>query len=557
MIEIEPPEPHAGVTIPAIIRNETVLSRLPIHTLSKRGYEPINLKDEQLSNVTVEQWDISYSSSYGPPRQLGLKLDKLIINRRVDEARPRGIPKIIRLGSLREICSELELSESGKNKSDIEKALYQNAFTGITAKLRYQRHDGSDQPFKFADTRYGVVFTGEQLPDGTRADAVYIILHDLYRAFLLNVDTRPLDYDYLKLLSSTPAAQRFYELFSYKAFGAMKHRAGQARYLYSEFCTFAPQIRYYQFKRVHMQMKDVHAPHFKSGYLQAVDFHETTDREGKADWEMLYTLGDRAQGEHGKLTGRRSQARRPRRPRQLTLPLTEPDKVIVTPSTPENQKASLPESSNASLPTADSSPEQAAADAATLALAEQLMAHGLGKGAAEIYAQAKPEECRRQLEYLPYVTEFKSSKGAYLRKAIEDGYGPPKGYEAAQAAAAARAKSEGRISAAKARESHEEAHRSAYHAFLGETLAQMETTAQEDYNAFCAWEQKDRLFWKNGPMSKKDYAQERIAIYDEPEERLKRFCRYLEEREKDKKPVLGVPSFWQWDKAHNSQPFQG
>lgn len=544
MIEIEQPEPYAGVAIPAIIRNETVLSRLPIHTLSKRGYEPINLKGEQLSNVTVEQWDISYSSSYGPPRQLGLKLDKLIINRRVDEVRPKGIPKIIRLGSLREICRELELSESGKNKSDIEKALYQNAFTGITAKLRYQRHDGSDQPFKFADTRYGVVFTGEELPDGTRADAVYIVLHDLYRAFLLNVDTRPLDYDYLKLLSSTPTAQRFYELFSYKVYGALKHRGEQARYIYSEFCTFAPQTRYYQFKRVHMQMKDVHAPHLKSGYLQAVEFRETTDRDGKADWEMLYTLGERARGEHGTLTGKKSQPRRPRRPRQLALPLTAPEPVLVTVPTPQD-----------SDPASPSLPDAGETDGETLALAEQLTAHGLGKGAATIYAQAKPDECRRQLAYLPYVTEFKSSKGAYLRKAIEDGYGPSKGYEDAQAVAAARARTETRATTAKARQNHEEAHRSAYDAFLEQTLARMESAATDAYNAFCVWEQKDRQFWKSGPMSKKDYAQERIAIYDAPGERLKRFCRYLAEREKDKQPVPGVLSFWEWDKAHNPAPF--
>ena len=549
MNETQLPELNTGLSVPAIIRNETVLSRLPIHTLSKRGYEPINLKDEQLSNVTVEQWDISYSSSYGPPRQLGLKLDKLIINRRVDEVRTKGIPKIIKLGSLREICSELELSESGKNKSDIEKALFQNAFTGITAKIRYQRHDGSDQVFKFADTRYGVVFRGEELPDGAKADAVYIVLHDLYRSFLLNVDTRPLDYDYLKLLSSTPTAQRFYELFSYKAFGAVKHRGEQARYLYSEFCTFAPQTRYYQFKRVHMQMKEVHVPHMESGYLQAVEFRETTDREDRPDWEMLYTLGDRARGEYGTLTGRKSQVRRPRHPRQLALPLTTPEPVIAT--APKPEKNEPPAYAAAIMPDAE------APDAQVLALTDQLMAHGMGQGAAALYAKAKPDECRRQLEYLPHITEFKSSKGAYLRSAIEEGYGPPKGYEEAKKAQAARAKAEARDTAAKARRSHQEAHQSAYDAYMGECLDRLETTAPEAYSAFCAWEEKDRHFWVRGPMAAKDYAQQRIATYDEPEDRCNRFRSYLAEQAKDKKRVPGVPTFWEWDKDHNPEPFHG
>ncbi len=546
MSELQSPEQNIGLSVPAIIRNETVLSRLPIHTLSKRGYEPISLKDEQLSNVTVEQWDISYSSSYGPPRQLGLKLDKLIINRRVDEARPDGIPKVLKLGSLRDICRELELCESGKNRSDIEKALYQNAFTGITAKLRYQRHDGPHQSFKFADTRYGVVVTGEQLPDGSKADAVYIVLHDLYRAFLLNVDTRPLDYDYLKQLSSSPAAQRFYELFSYKVYGATKHREDQARYLYSEFCIFAPQTRYYQFKRVHMQMKDVHAPHFSSGYLAAVEFRETVDQENKLDWEMLYTLGDRARGEHGTLTGRKSQTRRPRWPRQLALPLTSPEPVYATVPTAQDD-ASVSEPIAAS---AEVTPE-------ILALINQLVTHGLGQGAAAIYAKANPEECRRQLDYLPYVVEFKSSKGAYLRRAIEDGYGPPKGYEEAKKTETARVKMESRANAAKARQSHEEASQSAYNAYLGAYLARLESTIPEAYSAFNTWEEKDRKFWATGPMATKDYARQRIASYDEPEERCKRFRSYIAEQEKDKKRVAGVASFWEWDKNNNPEPFHG
>ena len=46
--------------------------------------------------------------------------------------------------------------------------------------------------------RYSVVFTGEKLPDGRKADAVYIVLNDIYMQVLNGAMTRPLDYDYLK-----------------------------------------------------------------------------------------------------------------------------------------------------------------------------------------------------------------------------------------------------------------------------------------------------------------------------------------------------------------------
>jgi hypothetical protein len=41
--------------------------------------------------------------------------------------------------------------------------------------------DGAERQIDAGFTRYGVVFTGETLPDGRKADAVYIMLNDPYR----------------------------------------------------------------------------------------------------------------------------------------------------------------------------------------------------------------------------------------------------------------------------------------------------------------------------------------------------------------------------------------
>ena len=88
--------------------------------------------------------------------------------------------------------------EGGTNTNKVKRTLLQNAFAAITAKIRYKSADGAERRIEVGDTRYGVVFTGETLPDGRTADAVYIILHDFYREILDNALTRPLDYDYLK-----------------------------------------------------------------------------------------------------------------------------------------------------------------------------------------------------------------------------------------------------------------------------------------------------------------------------------------------------------------------
>jgi hypothetical protein len=131
---------------------------------------------------------VSYNSKYGQPGPLAYKVDTLIINRRIEEA-PRPIPKIIKLGSLRDICRELKVNEGQATRN--VKALLQNASAFITAKRTYKGSDGTQRTAEISDTRYGVIFTGEKFPDGKKADAVYITLHDSYIEILNTAQTRP------------------------------------------------------------------------------------------------------------------------------------------------------------------------------------------------------------------------------------------------------------------------------------------------------------------------------------------------------------------------------
>ena len=89
------------------IRIETALSRFPVHKLARqRGIITINITETTGAGIVKTKWKVSYNSEYGQPGPLAYKLDTLIINRKIDEARP-SIPKVIKLGSLHEICREL------------------------------------------------------------------------------------------------------------------------------------------------------------------------------------------------------------------------------------------------------------------------------------------------------------------------------------------------------------------------------------------------------------------------------------------------------------------
>ncbi|MBV8230771.1 MAG: hypothetical protein JO329_12360, partial [Planctomycetaceae bacterium] len=120
-----------------VIRVETALSRYPFHRLAKQGRIAIELRETTKEGETTLWWEVSHNSRYGQPGPLAYKLDTLIVNRRI-EAVGRPIPRLIRLGSLKDICRELGLAESGANTAVVKRALLQNASAFITAKIRYK-----------------------------------------------------------------------------------------------------------------------------------------------------------------------------------------------------------------------------------------------------------------------------------------------------------------------------------------------------------------------------------------------------------------------------------
>src|SRR5499427_3009448 len=225
----------------SILRTETVLSRFPIHNLTQGREVTIHMMQTNAQGTLELRWEVSYNQRYGPPGPLAYKLDTIVINQMLD-ALPRPLPNVLRVDSLRQIGILLDLNDSGRQQAHLKSAFHQNASAYIVAYLRYRGRDGLERIINAGFTRYSVIFTGERLPDGTTADAVYLVLSEPYREVLNHAPVRPLDYAYLKAL--TPTAQRFYELVSYKMFAALKHRRPQATLRYADYCLLSTQRRY-------------------------------------------------------------------------------------------------------------------------------------------------------------------------------------------------------------------------------------------------------------------------------------------------------------------------
>lgn len=381
------------------IRVETVLSRFPVHRISKRGNIQIEINERGEAGELVTKWEVSHNTKYGQPGALAYKVDTLIVNRRIDEV-ARPVPEILKLGSLKEIGDELGLADSGKNRNDIRRALHQNAGAYITAKRTYKGADGVERTAEISDTRYGIVFTGEKFPDGSRADAVYLLLHRPYREIINTAPIRPLDYDYLRDLS--PGAQRFYELISYQIYAALKNERPRARVLYSYYCARAPQIRYFDYDHVKKQMYKLQAPHKKSGYISEVELRETRDVDGRPDWEMFYTPGRKARAEF----------------RSFKRTMRAGVKIV------EGESAAR---QAPSLPAAGSSNETQGLSPDLESLVAALVGHKVSEKKARELVRDKPEAVRLHLRAVPYLPEGQGKKNfaGRLVTAIENDYELP------------------------------------------------------------------------------------------------------------------------------------
>jgi hypothetical protein len=384
-------EPEAGAAVELLplntIRVETVLSRYPVHRLARKGSIKIEVNEQNGLRDTSLKWKVSYNSEHGHPGPLAYKIDTLIINRRIEEA-PRPVPRVLRLGSLNDICRELEISQ-GKNVVSVKNALHQNASAYITAKIQYRQADGGERTLEAGFTRYSVVFTGEKLPDGRKADGVYIILNDSFIQVINGAITRPLDYTYLKSLP--PAPQRFYELLSYQMYAALKYDRPRAKLTYSDFCAHAPQTRYFDWERVRSQMAKIHRPHLGSGYIAKVEFQKTVDAGGGLDWIMLYQPGAKARDEFKAFTKRGG---------PIVLEVEDAEPPVVEPCSE---------------------------------LKKELIQRGVtAASAAELAGRHSEEMIRAQIERLDWILEKKPGKieepAAYLVQAIKNDFAAPKGF---------------------------------------------------------------------------------------------------------------------------------
>jgi len=177
-------------------------------------------------------------------------------------------------------------------------------------------------------------------------------------------------------------------------------------------------------------------------------------------------------------------------------------------------------------------------------LVSALLAHDMNRDDAVRLARLKPEECARQLAYLPFkLAELRGSPGAWLRCAIEGGYGPPVGYRRAQEASEQRERAAQERAAQHARAVHERMHRAAYLTYVSETVTLLRESHPDVWRVFEETETRARAACESAPISRAG-VEKCLASLAMPEHRLERLLSYFV-------PQGLLLTFWQWDRSQN------
>ena len=521
--------PAAQMALPEIfpvdiLRIDTAVSRYPIHRLASKGNVSINIRRKDAKGATTLLWEVDYSNKYGQPGPLAYKLDTHVINRKIDEA-GRPIPRVLKLGSLHEIAKELSLD---RNTMAVRKALLQNVGAIINAKMTYRAADKTERSLESAFSRYSIIFTGEKLPDGRKADAVYLVLNEIYMEVLNAASRRPLDYDYLCDL--TPGPQRFYEIVSYEMLPAIKYNQ-RAKLPYSEFCLYSTITRYTDYDQVKKQMYKIHQPHLKSGYIARVEMEATVDEEGLPDWNMFYVPGETA------------------RRQQLAFDFGIPTQPRGKTSSALSKAKTQPEAApSAQLPLlTEPKPDEAAGK---LVSQFYFLRYGQAQSPTEREIVEASEYLQEGEKWADFLIEFCARQGKEKNGFPNDFGGVKKLIAQARTPFRIKYKELMAANAKQARMVHYETHRRRYTEFLEELLkGKLESSLPEAYAVFSAQEKSTYQFHK-GRAEKSSMSAKVIADYYSIEVRLDRLLKFIAEN-----PKSGLPNFWQWDAKFNPSPF--
>jgi len=511
--QVVPREKETELSIPETLRSEFHFVKFPFFDLCPRisRKDRIEIKEiEETEEGKIEVcWKVVRGLDNKFPSVLARKIHKEVVERNLNSAR-KPVSRLMKLGSLRQICKGINIVEAGENFKEIRKALEDITAAKIEARgtFRQKEKNGAKRFFDGIFHLYDmVIFTGETLPDGTKADAVYVLLNDMYIQNFNNNFVVPLDYQYIQDLKGD-IAPRMYEILSVWFYPALENGRIYIEKRYTELCNYFPLTRQNTKWKAKKQLKVAHQQHVIKGFLATEP--EWIGIDKKDDWLIRYYIGPKASNWHkqnkklGHIDGDVKQLEEPKRVRRgkKENPAKQAEEISpVEEAKPEKNPRLHPQKENP--------------------LVSKLISAGISKGVAEnLVKHSSPTAIEDWIEAIRSIKA--DNKAAFLVRAIQEEWALPESF---------RKEKEKRLQEEK--EKKEEESKAQYNKFLKEKidpyLDQMDQSKKEE-----ELKNQEEIFVTEHPFYKQFQGMPSLRPYV--------IGSYREAKRKE----MGLPSFEEW-----------
>ena len=238
----------------------------------------------------IRVWEVHPNVKWGYPGPLDKKVFTAVQKLATERGWPP--PNPFPLGSLRGLCRLVGKSGSGRDIAELKASLERIGVTAIRTDAFYLKEEGrywKEEEGGGTFTLWSVFWRGEELPDGRRAEGVYLWFHPPFYWSLLAYYVKPVDFDYY--MGLPPLAQRIYELVGLKFFG--RRDSPYVRFEYEEYCRLLPITPQRHLSLARRVLDRAHRVLEGTGFLAEVRWEGP--REGP--WSLLYFPGPRAEEE--------------------------------------------------------------------------------------------------------------------------------------------------------------------------------------------------------------------------------------------------------------------
>jgi len=383
--------------LPKVLRTEFNFLKYPffdLSTTSKRDILEIRENIQSQDGKADIFWKVSRPLENSFPGAFDKKLHRAIEH--IVNRLPRPVSNPIRLGSLRDLCQLMNINKSGKNINAIKSSLERMVTTDIKARGTFYLKNSK----KFVDDVFHlyerVVWTGEELPDGKSADAVYLMLGSFY---LQNINANyvvPLDWEYYSSLQ-TNIASRMYEFLGLSFYAALEKNQPFVQIKYSRLCDYLPLTRQTKRMRATDQLSEAHKVLTETKYFARKP--KWVNSEEPDDWVIRYWIGERAKNEwQDKKQYRRAEIAEGEPYSLIELSVEEPPKEV------EQHE-----------------------------LVTEMIKRGVTAYTAKRLFSKYPDRIQQQLNHFNFLQKqhperLGKNPAGFLRKSIEDNYSPPVDY---------------------------------------------------------------------------------------------------------------------------------